>query len=70
MKKDIQKLKQPRVAERRSFLKGAAITTAVVGAGALASNAVADTVDVSETAVKNGYQETEHVKAYYKLARF
>ena len=69
MKQETKKLKGSGVVERRSFLKGAAVTTAAVSGGALASNAIADT-EVSDVASNSGYQESDHVKAYYKLARF
>jgi len=54
---------------RRDFLKHAALTVGTVGAAAvLANTAQASVVDTeAETA---GYQETNHVRAYYDLARF
>lgn len=57
-------------AARRSFLKGAAVTTAAVGSGALAANAVAEQVAQEAPKSKQGYQETAHVRDYYRLARF
>ena len=56
--------------KRRTFLKGAAVTTAAVSGGALAANAVADQPETEAPAKKLGYQETEHVREYYRLARF
>lgn len=56
--------------KRRSFLKGAAVGTAAVSAGVISNQAVAEDVDVSKTKLKQGYQETKHVKEYYRLARF
>lgn len=70
MKKDKTNLPESETVERRSFLKGAAVTTAAVSGGALAANAMAAEHDDKVVAVKTGYQETDHVKAYYKLARF
>lgn len=76
MKKDRTHRGNSATADRRWFLKGAAITTAAVGCGVLATNAMAVEVDaknsmaVKSKAVKTGYQETEHVRAYYKHARF
>ena len=59
------------VAERRSFLKGAAITTATVSSGALAANVLADEPGMEKPIQsKSGYQETAHVKEYYRRARF
>jgi hypothetical protein len=58
-------------ADRRSFLKGATITTAAVGSGALAANVLAAETDPEKARPANlGYQETVHVKEYYRLARF
>ncbi len=54
---------------RRAFLKGAAITTAAVGTGAVAGTAVASSETEPKKAVKQGYQETDHVREYYRLAR-
>lgn len=57
--------------QRRSFLKGAAITGTAVGAGALTSQTLAEaTVDDAKPEANAGYRETEHIKKYYKLARF
>ena len=54
--------------DRRSFLK-------LAGAGAVASGAVlaasGGTAEAREESGKEGhYRETEHVKTFYKLARF
>ena len=71
MKKTVKTSRQDEVSERRSFLKGAAITTAAVGSGALAANALAEPADAEKKLVtEQGYQESEHVKEYYRLARF
>jgi len=59
------------VTKRRSFLKGAAITTAAVGSGAITANTLAEDVTAEDKKPqKVGYQETDHVRAYYRLARF
>jgi len=55
---------------RRTFLKGAAVTTVTVGSGALAANAVAEQVAPKAPETGQGYQETAHVRDYYRLARF
>ncbi len=70
--KKVENMERPESdAERRSFLKGAAITTAAVGSGAFASNTLASETEATKSApTKLGYQETEHVKEYYRLARF
>lgn len=71
MKNTVKTSRQGEVSGRRSFLKGAAITTAAVGSGALAADALADKADAEKNpATKQGYQESEHVKEYYRLARF
>ncbi|MGB5706836.1 MAG: twin-arginine translocation signal domain-containing protein [Arenicellales bacterium] len=71
MKKTANKRRESDVSQRRSFLKGAAITTAAVGSGALAAEALAEQTDPENTkAVSQGYQESDHVKEYYRLARF
>ncbi len=56
--------------KRRAFLKGAAVTTAAVSAGAITGQAVAEDLEVNKSKSKQGYQETKHVKEYYRLARF
>jgi len=56
-------------AKRREFLK-------LIGLGGLAGAASvvavkpADATATAKTATGQGYRETEHVKTYYKLARF
>jgi len=70
MKNTKAKTKQEKTA-RREFLKGAAVASAAAGAGVLATNAVADeTAPESVESQQLGYQETDHVRAYYRLARF
>ncbi len=56
--------------DRRGFLKGAGL--AIGSAGAVAAIAEGDAVAAtSEPQGKSaGYQETEHVRRYYELARF
>ncbi len=55
--------------DRRAFLKGAAVTTAAVGAGVVAPGALADVPETLKPEKKSGYRETDHVRAYYRLAR-
>ena len=55
---------------RRGFLKGAAVASAAVGGGALAANVMAEEVSEKPADPKLGYQETDHVREYYRLARF
>lgn len=56
---------------RRSFLKGAVVAGAAIGAGA--ANGVAHAETAEEAPVKTrskGYRETGHIREYYRLARF
>lgn len=67
MTKD-EKRVQP-TADRRGFLK--MIGFGAVGTGAAAASAVAGTSEAeAKPRTDGGYQETEHVKTYYDLARF
>jgi len=55
---------------RREFLKGAALTA---GAAAVAAVSVAPNTSEAAPATSSsagGYQETDHVRTYYELARF
>ncbi len=71
MMKDTKAKTKQEITARREFLKGAAVASAAAGAGVLATNAVADeTTPESVESRQLGYQETEHVRAYYRLARF
>lgn len=55
---------------RRAFF-GAAGKGVAVGAGALAAAVGVAPAQAADTVtVKGDYQETPHVKAYYKFARF
>lgn len=56
--------------KRRSFLKGAALSTVAVTSGAIADNAVAEDVPDTQTKSRQGYKLTSHIKEYYRLARF
>ena len=55
---------------RRDFLKAAGLTGATAGVAAVAFNTKSAKADISGAGAKSGYQETEHVKKYYELARF
>ena len=56
-------------AGRREFLKLAGIG-AVTGGAALAMGQEDAKADEALSETSAGYRETEHVKTYYKLARF
>jgi chaperone required for assembly of F1-ATPase len=55
---------------RRDFLKVAGLTGATAGAAAIALKGKSAKAAITEDKAKTGYQETEHVKTYYELARF
>jgi uncharacterized ferredoxin-like protein len=54
--------------DRRDFLKKAALSVAAAGTAAVASKSASadEALDTSGT----GYRVTDHVKAFYKSARF
>ena len=58
--------------QRRTFLKGAAVVGAALGA--TTSRTLADTTAEAEATEKplesKGYRETEHIREYYRCARF
>lgn len=56
--------------ERRSFLKGAAVTTVAASSGALAADTVDEEITRSPAKSNQGYKLTRHIKEYYRLARF
>lgn len=58
---------------RRSFLKGAALAGATLGAGAAVARTPDQTPQPATPADGGkpaGYRETEHIRAYYRSARF
>jgi hypothetical protein len=55
--------------DRRSLLKGAGLALGAAGA-ATASKVAAAAPAQAEKAPTTGYAETDHVRTYYKLARF
>ena len=61
---------ETKILKRRSFLKGAALTTVAAGSGALTTSASADHTSEEVTPTQQGYRETKHIKEYYRLARF
>ncbi len=63
--------------QRRAFLKGAAVAGVALGAGVAAGQAVADAGETADSAgasdqpvAPKGYRETEHIRDYYRSARF
>jgi len=61
---------------RRRFLKGvkgAALAGATLGAGAAVARTLGETPQPAtpgDGEKRNGYRETEHIRAYYRSARF
>jgi len=56
------------VEHRRDFLKKAALSVAAAGTAAVASKTAS--ADEAMEVTGSGYRETDHVKAFYKSARF
>ncbi len=57
--------------KRRSFLKGAAVAGTTMGTGVLTSQALSESVvEQVKLAANTGYRETDHIREYYRLARF
>ncbi len=67
MEKDIKENSQI-TSDRRGFLKLAALGTLTGGAVMASSYSASAAKDMSEAS--GGYLETEHVREYYKTARF
>ena len=67
----MSKKKEEIAVGRRDFFRKAGLGAGAAGAAAVglaSGTAQAKTADASER--KSGYRESEHVKTYYKLARF
>ncbi len=54
---------------RRDFLKLSGVAAAAGGAALVNSEGDAEASEAKEVS-SSGYRETDHVKTYYKLARF
>ena len=66
MKKEADK----EVANRREFLKRTGIAAGTVAVGATQAAQASTLVEQPAEVSQSGYQESEHVKTYYDLARF
>jgi len=67
----MSKEKESQQKSRRDFLKGAGLATGAAGVAAVALSSKTAHAKVSKAETgQAGYQETEHVKKYYELARF
>ncbi len=56
--------------DRRGFLKGAGLALGSAGAVAAIGEGEAVAASSESQGKSAGYQETEHVRRYYELARF
>lgn len=56
--------------DRRSFIKFAGLGAGAVGASVGLAAAPVQAEEVTAAGEHAGYSETEHVKAYYRMARF
>lgn len=67
-----QQERKDKPVSRRSFLRIAGLSAGAAGAAATGLAATAEEAKASETAGHDpsGYRETDHVKAYYRLAQF
>jgi nitrous oxide reductase len=55
---------------RREFLKAAGVTGAAAGVAAVTLSGTDANAAAPDSRKTSGYQETDHVKTYYELARF
>lgn len=61
---------KPTSLPRRDFLKRAGLTTGVAAGAAVAMSAGSAKAATPDQAPKGDYQETDHVRKYYELAKF
>ncbi len=62
---------QPVSAHRRDFLRVASVGAVAGAAMAVAGGSEAEAAEVTDTGGEHaGYRETQHVKTFYKLARY
>lgn len=63
--------KKAKAIPRRDFLKSAGLATGAAGAAAVALSTTGAAKAASPAKDESaGYRETEHVRTYYRLARF
>jgi len=55
---------------RREFLKGAVVSAGAAAVAAVSSAPLEAEAGQVKPATTGGYQETDHVRTYYELARF
>ncbi len=57
--------------QRRSFLKGAAVAGTAMGAGLISKETLAESAtEQPQKSASKGYRETDHIREYYRSARF
>lgn len=57
--------------QRRTVLKGTAVAGAAIGSGVLSAELLAETRETPKPVNQSkGYRETDHIRDYYRLARF
>lgn len=62
---------KPVSAHRRDFLRVASVGAVAGAAMAVAGGSEAEAADVADVSGdRTGYRETQHVKTFYKLARY
>ena len=70
-----EKMKTPK-SDRRAFLKGVAVASGATAVAVAGGSAVADVSGAKPEGLKakaegrKGYHETDHIREYYRLARF
>lgn len=63
--------KKPKAFPRRDFLKAVGLASGAFGAAAVSLSAESAKAGAADNDRKaSGYRETEHVRTYYRLARF
>ncbi len=55
---------------RREFLKGAVVSAGAAAVAVVTAAPSTSEAGVVSTSTSGGYQETDHVRTYYELARF
>lgn len=61
---------KPKSLPRRDFLKKAGMTTGAAAGAAVVMSATSAQAALPDEAPKGDYQETDHVRKYYELAKF
>jgi nitrous oxide reductase len=56
--------------DRRRLLSGAGLAIGAAGAAAATGTSTAEAASELQKPQQDGYRESEHVKTYYRLARF